>query len=52
MAGDWTSPAMEMLIISGAEFVGIILAWLLLLHPTLGLGLSFVASDLVLAASR
>ncbi|CAE7802104.1 Svop [Symbiodinium sp. CCMP2456] len=36
MAGDWTSPAMEMLIISGAEFVGIILAGLLLLHPTLG----------------
>ncbi|CAE7374711.1 slc22a6-a [Symbiodinium pilosum] len=34
--GDWTSPAMEMLIVSGAEFAGILIAWLLLLHPTLG----------------
>ena len=28
--GDWTSPAMEMLIVSGAEFAGILIAWLLL----------------------
>lgn len=34
--GDWTSPAMEMLIIAMAEFAGLMLAWLLLLHPTMG----------------
>ena len=34
--GDWTSPAMEMLIIAMAEFAGVVLAWLLLLHPTMG----------------
>lgn len=34
--GDWTSPAMEMLIIAMAEFAGLLLAWLLLLHPTMG----------------
>jgi hypothetical protein len=28
--GDWTSPAMEMLIIAMAEFAGLMLAWLLL----------------------
>ena len=43
---------MEMLIISGAEFVGIILAWLLLLHPTLGPGLSRLRSICPCSARR